>query len=181
MHSDSDKPDYALVGKILKAQGIKGEVKVLPFSGAPDDLLGITSFELRQGRDVRKFKVDKSRCHGKYLVAKFTGIDDRNMSETLAGFEVWVPEDALPELEPDEFYWHEMQGLQVVTAAGRSLGKVTSLMTTGAHDVLVIKGGGQEFLVPAANDIIVKLDKQDGVLVIDPPPGLLEINDSDAF
>lgn len=176
-----NKADYILAGKSLKAQGIKGEIKILPFSDDPADLLGVTQFELRQGNTTRCFKAEKLRCHGKYLAAKFVGIDDRNNAETLTGFEVWVPVEDLPELAPDEFYWHEMEGLQVITTKGRTLGRVISLLATGAHDILVIKGGGDEYLVPATNDIIVRIEEQDGVMIIDPPPGLLEINAPDAL
>ncbi|NOX25750.1 MAG: 16S rRNA processing protein RimM [Deltaproteobacteria bacterium] len=181
MPANSKKPDYILVGKSIKAQGLKGEVKILPFSGVPDDLLTASDFELRREHEAWNFKAAKSRSQGRYLVVKFVGVDDRDRAETLAGFEVWAPEDVLPELAPDEFYWHEMEGLRVVTVDGRALGRVASLMATGGHDVLVIKDGGYEYLVPAAKEIIVKIDVQNDILVIDPPPGLLEINDPDAL
>ncbi len=180
MHTDSVKPDYIQVGKLLKAHGIKGEIKLLPFSGVPGDLLGIADFELRQGHETRIVHAIKLRCQGRYLVAKFDGVDGRNVAESLVGCEVWLPKDVLPELAPDEFYWHEMEGVEVVTVEGRTLGRVTSLMATGAHDILVIKGTGREYLIPVIKEIIVKFDEQNGVLVVDPPPGLLEINEPDA-
>jgi 16S rRNA processing protein RimM len=175
------KTDYILVGKSIKAQGLKGEIKILPFSGVPEDLLAVGDFELRHGQEVLNFKPTGVRGQGKYLVAKFAGVDDRDRAESLAGFEVWVPKEALPELAPDEFYWHDMIGLQAFTAEGRSLGRVASLMATGGHDVLVIKDGDREYLIPATDEIIVRLDEQNAKLVLEPPPGLLEINEPDAL
>lgn len=164
------------LGKIVKAHGIKGEVKVLPFSGVAEDLLALAEIELRHGGERRVFKLERVRPQSRLAIMLLTGIVDRNMAEELVGSEVWGDEDSLPELEADEFYWHEMKGLEVETSAGRRLGRVQSLLATGAHDVLVITDGSNEYLVPAINEIMVSLDKEAGVLVIDPPPGLLEIN-----
>ncbi len=164
------------LGKIVKAHGIKGEIKVLPFSGVAEDLLALTEIELRHGGDGHILKLERIRPQGRLVIMQLTGIVDRNMAEELIGSEVWGDEESLPELGDDEFYWHEMEGLEVETAAGRRLGRVQSLLATGAHDVLIITNGSNEYLVPAINEIMVSLDKEAGVLVIDPPPGLLEIN-----
>ena len=170
-----------LIGKVLKPHGIKGELKILPFSGNPDELLGVDEICLGGKLDSLTYKVEKARSQGKFLVLKLVGVGDRNTSDTLIGLEAWVSQEILPELAPDEFYWYEMEGLEVSTVDGRLLGRVTSLLDTGAHDVLVIKGAGGEYLVPAINEIIVNVDQQARTLVIDPPPGLLEINESDAI
>ncbi|MFW8600950.1 ribosome maturation factor RimM [Desulfobacterota bacterium M19] len=164
------------LGKIVKAHGIKGEVKVLPFSGVAEDLLTLVEIELRRAGERRIFKLERIRPQGRLAIMQLTGIIDRNMAEELVGSKVWGDEESLPELGVDEFYWHEMEGLEVQTAAGRKLGRVQSLLATGAHDVLIITDGSSEYLVPVINEIMVSLDKQTGVLVIDPPPGLLEIN-----
>ncbi len=164
------------LGKIVKAHGIKGEVKVLPFSGVPEDLLTMAEIELRHGGEGRIFKLERIRPQGRLAIMRLTGVVGRDMAEELVGSEVWGDEESLPELGADEFYWHEVEGLEVKTIAGLRLGRVQSLLATGAHDVLIITDGSSEYLVPAINEIMVSLDKAAGVLVIDPPPGLLEIN-----
>ncbi len=164
------------LGKIVKAHGIKGEVKVLPFSGVPEDLLTMAEIELRHGGEGRIFKLERIRPQGRLAIMQLTGVVGRDMAEELVGSEVWGDEESLPELGADEFYWHEVEGLEVKTIAGLRLGRVQSLLATGAHDVLIITDGSSEYLVPAINEIMVSLDKAAGVLVIDPPPGLLEIN-----
>jgi len=174
------KTDCVLIGKVVKPHGIKGELKVLPFSGNPGELLGLGKVYLGRQAESRSYKVAKARSQGKFLLLELAGVTDRNIADTLIGLEVMVPKEALPELAADEFYWYEMEGLEVSTAAGQPLGRVTSLLATGGHDVLVIRDAAAEYLVPAINEIIIKVDKENRTLVIDPPPGLLEINEPDA-
>ena len=168
------------VGKIVKPQGIKGELKVLPYSGVAEELVCYKEFFLSKNSEPQPFKVLKSRAHGKFFVLQLSAVADRETSEQLVGREILVAKAAMPELSEDEFYWHELKGLRVVTEQGDILGTVTNLMATGANDVLVITGGGKEYLVPATDEILVTVNRGTKTLVIAPLPGLLEINDPDA-
>nr|MBF0221345.1 16S rRNA processing protein RimM [Desulfobulbaceae bacterium] len=171
--------DLLSVGKIVKAQGVKGEVKVLPFSGHADDLLCYGEFFISRGLEIAPFAVNKSRVHGKFCVLKLASIDSRDDAEQLVGLEISVPRDAMPELPDDEFYWHDFEGLRVVTEQGVDLGKVIALIATGSNDVLVVAGKGKEYLIPAIDEIIVDVNWDTETVVIAPLPGLLEINDPD--
>lgn len=171
--------DLLSVGKIVKAQGVKGEVKVLPFSGVADDLLSYKEFFLDRGLGFNPFGVTKSRIHGKFFVVKLSSVDSRDDSEQLVGLEIFVPRDAMPDLPDDEFYWHDFKGLQVVTDQGFALGTIEALIATGGNDVLVIGGLGKEYLIPAIDEIIIEVNWDAKTVVIAPLPGLLEINDPD--
>ena len=168
------------VGKIVKAQGIKGELKILPFSGVADDLLTYKEFFLDCDSRSQSFTVSKSRGHGKFFIVKLSSVDSRDASEQLVGQQVFVVKDDMPILPEDEFYWNDFKGLQVVTDQGDDLGTVTNLISTGASDVLVVTGKGKEYLIPAIDEILVEVNWQSKTLVIAPLPGLLEINDPDA-
>jgi 16S rRNA processing protein RimM len=172
--------DLLVVGKIVKAQGVKGEVKILPFSGEPEDLLSYEKFYLNRAAMPEAFTVSQSRIHGKFFVVKLSAVNSREASESLVGLDIFVARADMPVLPADEFYWHEYIGLKVVTDQGQELGTVNSLMATGSSDILVISGKGQEYLVPAIEEIIVEVDFDSKTLVIAPMPGLLEINDPDA-
>jgi len=172
--------DLLAVGKILKAQGVKGEVKISPYSGEPEELLSYKTFYLNGGAVSELFSVSQSREHGKFVVVKLSVVNSRDAAEELVGREIFVTKADMPKLATDEFYWHEFIGLLVVTDQGRELGTVNSLIATGSSDVLVISGKGQEYLVPAIEEIIVEVNFDSKTLVISPLPGLLEINDPDA-
>lgn len=177
---DSDSL-HVVVGKIAKAQGLSGELKIHPFSGNPADLASFQNIFLARGHDRHLYTVEKWRSHGKYAVVKLREIKDREHSEALVGADVVVFRSQMPTLDADEFYWHEMVGLRVVTDQGQELGEVTSLIATGAKDVMVVSGRDHEYLIPVVQEIIVRQDKEAGILVISPMAGLLEMNMPDAI
>lgn len=171
-----DPDDYLLVGKVVKAHGIKGEVKFKPYA---DDVSNIPHYDemlLRKPDSDEGLlcSVSRVRLTGKMAILKFDGVDTCDDAEAMVGHEVWVAKDALPSLAEDEFYWHELEGLKVVTEDGLELGKVSSLLATGPYDVLVVTGRGHEYLIPARNEFIAGRDGD--TLIVSPPDGLLDIN-----
>lgn len=172
---------HVLVGKITKAQGLSGELKIAPFSGNPNDLFCFKSIFLDRILGRHSYTVENWRSHGKFAIVKLREITDRDGSDALVGAEVLVLRSQMPTLASDEFYWHEMVGLRVITDQGLELGEVTSLIATGANDVMVVSGHDHEYLIPVLQQIIVCQDKEAGILVIAPMDGLLEMNLSDAI
>ena len=172
---------YVAIGKISKAQGLDGEVKIIAFSGKPDEFASYQKIFLVRGKERRACTIEKCRSHGKFAIVKLREVTGRDESEALIGADVLVMKSQMPALASDEFYWHEMVGLTVLTDQGRELGKVTSLIATGGHDVLVVTGREQEYLIPVAQEIIVRQDTAAGILVIAPMAGLLEMNSPDAI
>lgn len=169
---------FVRVGRIARPHGIKGELKVQVF-GAPEDFRHFP--ELRLGDEARpgtqSQRVLAQRPQGKAVLLTLAGIDDRSAAEGVLGRELWVAERYLPPLAEDEFYWHQLVGLRVVVEGGRELGKVTSLFATGGHDVLVVRGGGREYLIPARREFMLATDHQAGVLTVADIPGLFDLND----
>ncbi len=176
--SRAEEPDYILVGRVVKPHGLKGEVKIIPFSGDPFNFSLFTDLLLvaPDNQDEALYRVSHSRVQKKTAIVALDEIQNRNESELLAGYEVWARIDELPDLAEDEYYWHDLKGMQVALENGRQLGVVTNLLAGGAHDILVITGKGREYMIPAVNEFIIKIDYEAGKVVVDPPPGLLEIN-----
>ncbi len=172
-------PGYLQVGKVLKAQGIKGELKVSSFSRHPDNFKSYRRVMLRHPRtgEYREFTLLGSRSRKRDAILSLAGVTSRNESEALAGLEVWVSRDELPPLEAGEFYWHQLQGALAITEDGRELGTVRGLINTRAHDILVIRGQGREYLVPLRQEIVRFSRDRQQTLVITPLPGLLDMND----
>ena len=166
------------VGKIVKAHGIKGEVKAYPFSGRADDFRGykrLTLVEPEHGLN-RSYVVEQCRPLGNLVLLQLVGLSERSTAEGLRGWEVRISREFLPPLGPGIFYWHELVGLPVITDAGQELGQVTSLLTTPAHDILVITGGENEYLIPVVAQCVAGLAVDGKALIVTPPPGLLEMN-----
>ena len=169
---------FIVVGKVVKAHGIKGDLKVYPSSGYPDDFDHYSDLILVAEGDTQQqtYEVASSRSHGKVAIVHLVGIDSMNDSEALRGFDIRIAKDDLPELDPGFYYWHELQGMEVITDQGESVGTLTSLLATTGHPVLVIKNKGREHLVPAIKEFVIGLDDKGETLIISPPPGLLEMN-----
>lgn len=166
------------VGKVVKAHGIKGEVKVYPFSGNPDDFRDYRRLTLVDpSHDLaRSYVVEQCRPLESLVILQLAGVADRTASEGLRGWEVRIDQEVLPPHAPGTFYWHELEGMEVITEAGLALGRITSLLATSAHDILVITGGGGEYLIPAIDACVAGLTPDGKKLVVTPPPGLLEMN-----
>lgn len=147
----SSLPDDAVeVGRVLDAWGVKGWVKILPHSTDPEALFATKSWFL-QAPDA-KFRpgfqlfsgtvtlgVDEAKTHSGSVVAKFTGLDDRNMAEALRGVRIFLPRSSFPAASTDEYYWVDLIGLNVVNREGVALGLVRDLMATGPHSVLCVE------------------------------------------
>ena len=147
----SSLPDDALeVGRILDAWGVKGWVKVLPHSTEPEALFSAKSWFL-QVPDARfrpgftafsgtvSLNVDEAKTHSGSVVAKFAGVDDRNVAEALRGARIFLPRSSFPAASADEYYWADLIGLSVVNREGVALGCVRDLMATGPHSVLCVE------------------------------------------
>jgi len=178
LHEGEPAQDLVRVGEIVKLHGIKGEIKVYPYSGQPENFKYYKKIQLQSGTESRTdfFKVTRCRQQGKVAILALEGVTSREAAEPLLGNTVWLLKEDFQRLDPDEYYWHQLEGLLVVTESGRELGKVTGLFRTKAHDIMVVTGRGHEYMIPVKDEIIRKIDERDGRVIISPPAGLLEIN-----
>ena len=149
--TSSNLPDDAIeVGRILDAWGVKGWVKILPHSTHPEALFSAKSWfiqapeaKYRPGFAVFSgtvsLNVAEAKTHSDSVVAKITGIDDRNAAEALRGARIFLPRSSFPAASKDEYYWVDLIGLNVVNREGVALGCVRDLMATGPHSVLCVE------------------------------------------
>ena len=171
--------DYVLIGKVVKPHGIRGEVKVYTFSERPDNLKFYKEVVLQKPGDggTETYLLTKSRPQGKLAIVQLQGVNTRDEAESLQGSQIWLDKSEFPGLEPGEYYWHQFVGLLAVTDTGIELGKITGLYATRAHDVIVVSGGGREYMIPVKDEIIKQVDTKGGKVIISPPAGLLEANE----
>ena len=172
-----------VVGRVGRPHGIRGEVVIGVRTDEPDlrfamgAVLDVGSSPDEEPADAGRLTVASARWHSGQLLVSFAGITDRTAAGELTGSWLSVDSSQLPELAgPDEFRDHELIGLAVRTSAGQPVGVVTGVLHYG-QDLLVVRrtdGQDSECLVPFVKAIVPEVDVPGGVLVIDPPPGLLD-------
>lgn len=155
-----------VMGRIAAPYGVKGWVKVKPYTEYLDSLLDYPVWQLGKGGGWRPYRVLEGRPHNKFLLAELEGVGDRDAAQQLRGLEVAVARDELPEPDEDEFYWDDLIGLAVVNVSGVSLGRVEGLLETGAHDVLQVVGD-RERLIPFTAPIVLEVDLAAGCIRVD--------------
>ena len=158
-----------LLGRIVGVHGLRGEVKIESYTEPRSRIFDYSPWLLETAPGVIK-KIEKAegRAQGKGIVASFPGSADRDAAAKLIGARIFVPREALPELQ-GEFYREDLAGLEVVNLAGVSFGKVSHLFDTGANLVLVARQqDGREHLIPYVPDMYVKaVDLDDGRITVD--------------
>jgi 16S rRNA processing protein RimM len=112
----------------------------------------------------------RGRDSGKHLVARFPGVEDRDAVEAMRGTEIYVPRSALPPPNPDEYYWVDLEGLDVKTTEGVALGQVSHLFSTGANDVVVVRGDRERMIPFVLPDFVVSVDFEANLVVVDWDP-----------
>ncbi|MDD3579464.1 MAG: ribosome maturation factor RimM [Desulfobacca sp.] len=160
-----------ILGRVVGAHGIRGEIKVWAEAEGAETFLQIGEVELAG----RGYQVTGARPHKRYLLLSLAGICTRNQAEALIGQEVRGAAESLPPLPEGEYYWDEILGLAVYrTDTGAYLGRVTEIIPTAAHDVYVVREGDREYLIPARVEVIQEISLEQGWMKIDPNVGVLE-------
>ena len=170
--------DFVVIGEVVKPHGIRGEVKIYIYSGRSESVKQYKKIVLQEpaGGRTETYSVVKIREQGKLVILQLEGVGTREAAEALQGSKICLNKADFPTLDSDEYYWHQLEGLVVMTESGQELGKVSRLFNTAAHDIMVVTGAEHEFMIPVKGAIIRSVDEQGGKIIISPPPGLLEIN-----
>ncbi|WP_439102948.1 ribosome maturation factor RimM [Congregibacter sp.] len=164
-----------LAGKITGAYGIKGWVKLQIFTDPPKNFFAFSGHQMARQRHLEPIELADGRSQGKGWVARVVGVDTRTEAELLRGTEIWVPQSELPVLASDEYYWHQLQGLQVWSEhEGQKLllGEVDHLLETGANDVLVLRScegsvDERERLIPyLPKSVVLSVDTEAGMMTV---------------
>jgi 16S rRNA processing protein RimM len=155
-----------ILGKISGVFGVKGWVKIFDFSRQRGDILNHSRWLLGGGKKWTERRVEFGQVHGKTVIAKLVDCNDREDAEKLRGTEVAVWPEWLTVANSGEFYWFQLQGLEVFNLDSEPLGKVTSLIETGANDVLVVKGD-RERLIPYTKNAVKHVDLENGKITVD--------------
>lgn len=168
--------EITVLGKVTTAFGIKGWVKVYSHTEPMKNILNYKRWLLKINGQWQPFNLRGGKPQGKGLVAAFEGIDDRDAALALSQTEIGILSSELPELENDEFYWFQLEGLKVITIDDQLLGTVSRVFNTGApHDVLDVRGcegsvDREERLLPYVKDVVQSVDLEEGIIRVDWQP-----------
>ncbi|WEX77290.1 ribosome maturation factor RimM [Sinorhizobium numidicum] len=157
-----------LMATIGAAQGLRGEVRVKSYT---EDPTALGDYGNLHSADGRVFEVLEIREAKNMVVVRFRGINDRTAAEGLNGLELFVERDNLPDddLDEDEFFYADLEGLEAVDGTGKSYGSVTGVFDFGAGDLLELKGPGKRpVLIPFTEWSVLEIDLEAGRLLVDP-------------
>jgi 16S rRNA processing protein RimM len=168
MTSNARKPDDALIllGVIVNAHGIKGDVLVRSFADVPKDIAAYGPLTSNDGTQAIKLTVKRDSKKG--LICRVAGVDNRNQAEALRGTELFIARDRLPTPEEGAFYFADLIGLQAIAPDGTRLGTITNVMNHGASDILELKlcDSAEIEMVPFLDDFVPSIDIQAGTITI---------------
>jgi len=167
---------YVLLGTVTRPHGIKGELKVRPFTAQPENFVRYGRLYLSETEQGAKnlCTARQARVSGHQVILRLQECNTREMAEALVGQFVWLSTKDLPPLDADEFYLHTLIGKEILTVDGQKLGRAEDFLDGSGQDILVVRQGKQEHLIPIVQAFVHAIEAD--VVVLDLPEGLLEIN-----
>lgn len=156
-----------VMGRVLTPFGVRGWVKVEPFTEQPEALARYACWWLSMAGEWSKVEVAEWARHGARLVARFEGCGTPEQAARYRGSEIAVPREALPEPGENEFYRADLIGLRVVNRAGEELGRIEAMLDNGAHPVLRVAREGGERLLPWVGGVVEHIDLEAGEIQVD--------------
>jgi 16S rRNA processing protein RimM len=171
--SDSFEPRFIAIGRITRAHGVHGELVVEVLTDFPERFDSIELVYLGDVNKAETRRVKATRWHKDRVLLTLEGCQDRTSAEQLRGLLIQIPiEEAMP-LPEDEYYPHQLVGLDVVTVEGEELGRISDVIFTNANEIYVVTGPHGQILLPAIADVIKQVDLAEGHLLVEIMEGLL--------
>lgn len=178
------EPTHLIVGFVQKPHGVKGEVFVRSLTDHPEGIFSPGVVLLPAGpdgatpdRDRPPLRLETVRDFRDGFLVLFGGIRDRDDAESLRSLYLMADREALAPLEEGEVFYHQLLGLEVVTRDGATVGKVREVYDLAPSDLLEVRTPRGPVFIPYRAEVVVEVDLEAGRLVVDPPEGLLEVND----
>ena len=170
--------DFFPIGRVIKPHGVRGKVKIDYFGedAAQFHLYPRVFIKDGTGR-LKSYEVIEATPQLPRLILQLNGIETPEEVQALAGREIFIGREFLPELREGEYYWFEILGMEVETEEGRRIGRIKEILPTGANDVYVVQGGRREIFLPAVEGVIQSIDRGRKVMKVAWMEGLWERED----
>ena len=155
------------IGKISGVFGLQGALKIFSFTDPRENILNYSPWQLKKDNVLLDVELIRGKCQGKIITARLKGVSDRDSAAALVGYEIQIDKALLPATDNDEYYWHDLIGLNVETLEGTELGVVDSILETGANDVLIVKGDRERLIPFLQPETVVNVDLETGLIRVD--------------
>jgi len=170
--------EWVPVGKLNGLFGVKGWVKIFSNTQPKENILSYSPWYLKRNGQWQEFKLLSGKAHGKGVIAQLEGCTDRDIAAELIGSEIAIKREQLAKPASGEYYWNDLIGLSVKNLDGVDLGKITSMLETGANDVIVTlssekdnNGKKRERLIPFVfEEVIQEINLEQGFMTADWDP-----------
>ena len=167
--------ELIVYGKIIKKHGLKGEVKVLSFSGDFENFDNFNSLYISSGKNKpSEFEIERKRYSKNFAIVKLFGVNTPEDADKLHGATILVNSKQLNTTNEDEYYWFQLIGMDVISIDNTIIGRVENLLDNTPQPVLVIKNDSKEYLVPLVDKFVKEINLKDSIIKIDPIEGLLD-------
>jgi 16S rRNA processing protein RimM len=170
----TEEQQWVPLGKINGLFGVKGWMKIFSNTQPKENILTYSPWYLKREGQWQAFELLAGKVHGKGVIAQLAGCTDRDIAADLIGSEIAIKREQLPATAPGEYYWSDLTGLKVINLEGIELGKVDSMLETGANDVMIIHGPGdkgkkkRERLIPYLTDQVIRdVNLEQGIITVD--------------
>ena len=177
----TEAPHHLVVGHLNKAHGTKGEIFIWPLTDYPEStfapgvVLYLCDANGALPTDPPTLRIDASRAYRRGFLVRFEEVRDRGGIEGLLGRYVMRSMDQIEDLEEGETFYHDLLGMEVVTVDGHRVGEVIEIYELRPADLLEVRGPEGDFMIPYIAEMIQSVDVEENRIVLDPPPGLLEV------
>lgn len=159
--------DWVVVGRFGRPHGIKGLVTVISFTEPKDNLLQYARWHAKIKNQWQPINLLQLETNNKHILARVEGYDERESAALLTNIDIAIDKAQFPALKPGEYYWHELEGMQVFTKQGDLLGTVTEILPTGANDVLVVVGERRHLIPYLLDKVILDINNSRREITVD--------------
>lgn len=159
-----------LLGEIVGVFGVQGALKLRSYTDPIDSILRYRPWHVVLRGIEHRLDRPKGRTHGKGLLLQLPEVSTRDAAEVWVGAQIFVDRDVLPALPPGEYYWSDLEGLDVSTVDGQALGRISHLFSTGANDVVVVVGERERLIPFVQPDVIREVDLAGRRMIVDWDP-----------
>ena len=176
MNKPAPKKEVVLVGKIVGAHGVKGTSKISVYVESltifkPDTALLVCSPDGSEN----SYEIDWVKPHSRGALLALKDVTSREQAKTLVGSGLYIQRAGLPKLEDGAYYWFDLIGLKVYTSDDQYLGRLDSIIETGANDVYVVNKDDREILIPALKSVVRSIDIESRIIRVELPEGLEDL------